>query len=552
MTVLKQGCTLQGGKYRIESVLGQGGFGITYSAIQVSLNRCVAIKEFFMKDYCERDSNTSQVTLGTSNGAQEVKRFKEKFMKEAALIAQFNNPHIVRIYDIFEENGTAYYVMELLENRWNEFGRKGILEELSLNIIRQVWEGLSYIHALNVLHLDVKPSNIMFRKDCAVLIDFGISKRYDNEGGQTSSTPVGISKGYAPLEQYNQGIQKFQPATDIYSLGATLYKYLTGETPPDASEVNEDGVIKMAMQPRKKDRPQSIQEFLAILDTNAKRVESRTDEETVFLKESSTSQFLTITVNGVSFKMIRVEGGTFKMGATPEQKNESIEEQSFLQRLSNFFTTDNGAKGPDEDELPVHEVVLSSYYIGESQVTQALWEAVMDINPSEEIGENYPVNNVSWNDCQKFLKKLNNLTGKNFRLPTEAEWEYAARGGNKSKGYKYSGSNNLDEVAWYKDNSNDEAHDVMMKLANELGLYDMSGNISEWCSDWYDFYEGYIEGEDYSTSSPQFNPAGPSCSSARVFRGGDYMTDTNECRVSCRRCWVPSLPSQFNGLRLAL
>ncbi len=284
--------------------MGYGGFGITYSAIQIALNRRVAIKEFFMKEYCERDSDTSHVTLGTAGSADLVKRFKEKFMKEAALIAQFDNPHIVRIYDIFEENGTAYYVMEFLENKWSQFNKREIPLELSLNIIQQVGEGLSYIHAHNVLHLDVKPNNILFRKDCAVLIDFGISKRYDNEGNQTSTTPVGISKGYAPLEQYNQGIQTFQPATDVYSLGATLYNFLTGETPPDASEVNEDGIppcpshvspilwhaIEMAMQPRKKDRPQSVKEFIAILQEYKHDISQKDDnEKTEILVNPTTS-----------------------------------------------------------------------------------------------------------------------------------------------------------------------------------------------------------------------------------------------------------------------
>ncbi|MBO7067921.1 MAG: protein kinase [Bacteroidaceae bacterium] len=284
MQSLESGSLLQGGKYRIERVLGQGGFGITYSAVQVALNRRVAIKEFFMKEYCERDANTSHVTVGTSGGAQEVKRFKEKFLKEASLIAQFDNPHIVRIHDIFEENGTAYYVMEFLEDRWNEFAKDRTSLEQSLNIIRQVGEGLSYIHAQNVLHLDVKPGNIMFRKDCSVLIDFGISKRYDSEGGQTSTTPVGISKGFAPLEQYNQGVQKFQPATDVYSLGATLYKLLTGETPPEASDVMNYGLptdvlqarhvperiisaIQKSMEPRVGQRYQSVEEFLEAIDS---------------------------------------------------------------------------------------------------------------------------------------------------------------------------------------------------------------------------------------------------------------------------------------------
>lgn len=234
---------------------------------------------------------------------------------------------------------------------------------------------------------------------------------------------------------------------------------------------------------------------------------------------SSTSSSLTIVANGVSFKMIRVEGGTFTMGATSEQGSDFV-----------------------DDDKPAHRVTLSSYYIGETEVTQALWEAVMGSNPSNFKGANHPVENVSWNDCKIFISKLNAITGKTFRLPTEAEWEYAARGGKKSKGYKYSGSNTLGNVAWYGDNSGNETHDVKTKSPNELGLYDMSGNVWEWCQDWYD---------DYSSSS-QTNPTGPSSGSLRVSRGGGWWGGASYCRMSGRGRSKPDLRDHIVGLRLAL
>lgn len=275
---LKQGTLLQGGKYKVDRVLGQGGFGITYLGEQVALGRKVAIKEFFMKEFCERSHLTSHVTPGTTTGEKIVGRFKEKFLKEARLIASFENPHIVRIYDIFEENGTAYYVMERLQNRWEDMGLRLSLEN-TIDIIKQVGEALTYIHKRNVLHLDIKPSNILFRDNNAVLIDFGISKRYDEAGSQTTSTPTGMSKGYTPIEQINQGVKQFQPATDVYSLGATMYKLLTGVVPPEASDVMNYGLpleplqkrqvtesviiaIKKAMSPAVYSRYQTVGEFL--------------------------------------------------------------------------------------------------------------------------------------------------------------------------------------------------------------------------------------------------------------------------------------------------
>ena len=234
----------------------------------------------------------------------------------------------------------------------------------------------------------------------------------------------------------------------------------------------------------------------------------------------------TFNVNGVSFTMIAVEGGTFKMGA---QSSDS--------------SGDNYDSDASSSESPVHSVTLSSYYIGETEVTQELLEAVMGNNPSYYSGyPQRPVEYVSWNDCQEFITKLNNLTGKNFRLPTEAEWEYAARGGNKSKGYKYSGGNTIGDVAWYKDNSSSQTHDVKTKQANELGIYDMSGNVCEWCHDWYGSY----------SSGSQTNPTGPASGSYRVARGGSWSFIALYCRVSDRFISGPDRSNNYLGLRLSL
>ena len=223
----------------------------------------------------------------------------------------------------------------------------------------------------------------------------------------------------------------------------------------------------------------------------------------------------TLPGTNITFNMVYVQGGTFQMGSNDSEAY--------------------------SDEKPIHSVTLSDYYIGETEVTQELWEAVMGNNPSYFKGSNKPVERVSWDDCQEFIRKLNQKTGKNFCLPTEAQWEYAARGGNKSRGYKYAGSNTIGDVAWYYDNSSSSTHPVGTKLPNELGLYDMSGNVWEWCSDW----DG-----DYSTSS-QTNPMGPSTGSDRVLRGGCWYNGAHYCRVAYRYSSNPDRRIFNSGFRLA-
>lgn len=238
-------------------------------------------------------------------------------------------------------------------------------------------------------------------------------------------------------------------------------------------------------------------------------------------QSSSTSvsqgQSKEISVNGVSFKMIYVAGGTFTMGATAEQD------------------------GYGSDETPTHQVTLSDYFIGETEVTQELWYAVMGTNPSKFTrSSRNPVEMVSWYDCQAFIQKLNQLTGLRFRLPTEAEWEYAARGGNSSKGYKYSGSNRIDDVAWNDGNSGNTTHEVATCYPNELGLYDMSGNVWEWCSDWYGSY----------SSMAQTDPSGAGSGSYRVYRGGSWFNYARGCRVAYRYRNTPGDRFGYLGLRL--
>ena len=229
----------------------------------------------------------------------------------------------------------------------------------------------------------------------------------------------------------------------------------------------------------------------------------------------------TETSNNLNIEMIAMQGGTFTMGCTSEQGNDCF-----------------------DDEKPGHQVTVSDFYIGKYTITQAQWKAVMDNNPSQVQGDDLPVEQVSWTDVQEFIRKLNAQTGKQYRLPTEAEWEFAARGGTNSRGYKYSGSNTLSNVAWYADNSAGAVHAVGTKSPNESGIHDMSGNIWEWCNDWYSSY----------SSNAQTDPQGASSGSARVRRGGSWSSFTKNTRVSNRSSSAPDHPYYYYyriGFRLA-
>lgn len=333
MQTLRLGYTLHGGRYRIEKVLGQGGFGITYLVFECGTARHLAVKEFFMKELCGRDESTGGVTCESDGSREKVARFRGKFFKEASNIARFSHPHIVRVFETFEENNTVYYVMEYAEGGSLEdlVRQRGCLSEAdAVHYILQVADALAYIHGKKMNHLDVKPANILLNKHGeALLIDFGLSKQYDiSTGSQTSTTPVGISEGYAPIEQYRQGgVDKFSPKTDIYALGATFFKLLTGKTPPSASEIFESGfpleelkehkvsqvaikVIRASMKPRKKDRMRDMylfvdgltkhssdsDEVVHVLDSKESNVhkvlveKQDSDEATLYLNEKEASR----------------------------------------------------------------------------------------------------------------------------------------------------------------------------------------------------------------------------------------------------------------------
>ena len=371
---------------------------------------------------------------------------------------------------------------------------------------------------LKVKHANYAPVMVTFA-------DYGVEKV---ESNRTYELVVTASSG-VQAEQKQKLTIRYTPSSATVLVDNKMVKGMNGvaqTTLPvgqhsfvvacDGYE-SEEGMVKL-----KASAPSNLQ---ITLSKEATAIQQSTvsqpsvSQQPVVQAPVTNSNNISIPVkDGISIDMVRVEAGTFTMGATPEMKD------------------------PFLWEKPAHQVTLTNdYYIGKYEVTQALWKAVMGKNPSNFKGDNLPVEQVSWDDCQEFINKLNKITGKKFRLPTEAEWEYAARGGKKSRGYQYSGSNNLSDVAWYKDNSDSRIHTVGSKQANELGIYDMSGNVWEWCQDRWGYY----------SSSSQTNPIGANSGSDRVRRGG-YWGEYDDCRLSCRFSTAPSSRFMNLGLRLIL
>ena len=384
MLSLSIGSTLQNGKYEIVKVLGQGGFGITYLAIHTLLDKKVAIKEFFPKDFCDRDSDTSHITLGTSSSAGLVSKLRVKFVKEAKNIAKLNHPNIVPIQDIFEENNTAYYLMDYIEGEslGDIIKRNGALtEERAIHYIRQIALAIDYMHSKSMNHLDIKPGNIMIRKsdDMPILIDFGTSKQYDEDGSQTSTMAPGFTHGYAPIEQYKPGgVSTFTPQTDIYALGATLYALLTGKKPPHYSEILEEGLpslgnnisksvaegVEHAMEVRKNKRPSTISEFLSyftvivptdsVVQSEPEKVWGHSVEEA---KQGDDTVYAEVVSTPPNFKK---EDKAFDLSVS--QKSEVVDGIEFVDLgLSVLWANMNvGAKRPDEFGVYINKVDSST------------------------------------------------------------------------------------------------------------------------------------------------------------------------------------------------
>ena len=543
--------------YQIEKVLGQGAFGITYLvntivSMQGQLGTIrtgvkVALKEFFMHKEMKREGGE----LIEISPDSKVKAYAEKFRKEAQKLASLTHPNIVRVLEVFEANNTIYYSMEYLPGgSLNDYVNKrdGLPEREAIKCIRQIGSALLYLHTNKMLHLDVKPANIM-RSDTTgalKLIDFGLAKRYVDNGDPESSASLGSgTTGYAPLEQADASNEmEFSPSIDVYALGATYYKLLTAHVPDSAVDVLNSGLstmplvkknvsqksidaIKAAMEPLKAKRLPNVQEFLDMLP--------RVDDDTIFYEKKErklkkrwlVAVLLTVLIllpsayflffvkrkntplqvaafeKALNMEMVRVEGGTFMMGS------DSVSDPM-----------------ADSDERPLRKVALSTFYIGRYEVTLRQWDAVMrHTTDGSSKNADFPVHNITWDDVERFIDRLNEETGREYRLPTEAEWEYAARGGRHAEKYAYSGGKQPGPVAWFAENSNRTVHRVGGLQPNALGLYDMSGNVWELCSDYYGPYDT-LDVKD---------PQGPELGVYHVMRGGSCNSSPQSCRVTFRQ-----------------
>ncbi len=533
--------------------------------------------------------------------------FKERFRHEAKIMATLNHPSIVKLHSYIEPDDKFCLVMEYVEggSLKDLIRRTGpIPEERALKIFRQIAEALAYAHGKGVIHRDIKPSNILIGEDDSVkVMDFGIARMTESPGLTRTGTQMGTLVYMSP-EQIRDS-KHVDCKSDVYSLGVTLYEMLTGKAPYDEA-TDSDYDIRVSIVNKALPDPRQVYPHISgravSLITEMTRKESGVRPDiagSLSLLEEKRDEMASAPPSREKKEPPRHQ----PVPAAPENPEPAV--KPHRRRYSRVIAVvllvliaagivwliDSSKKGPaevepavdvselddlvlveggtfqmgsdsgDEDEKPVHAVTLSSFYMGKYEVTQAQWQAVMGSNPSNFKGDNLPVEQVSWYDAVEFCNKLSlkegltpcysgsgtsitcDFTANGYRLPTEAEWEYAARGGNSSRNFTYSGSNDLGAVGWFADNAGSHTHPAGQKLSNELGLYDMSGNVYEWCWDWYD--------SAYYGKSPGAGPQGAGSGSYRLLRGGSWIVDDSLCRVSFRDGNSPDNSRNYIGFRVS-
>jgi formylglycine-generating enzyme required for sulfatase activity len=643
-------------------VLGSGNFGITYLAEHISLRRMRAIKEFIPENALREGGATVRPRSG--NDQELFDWGLSRFYDEARMLHDMKHPNIVQVTDLFEANGTAYFVMPYLEGgtlrEWIDSHPNPSKEQL-LEVFIPLLEGLKYVHARDILHRDIKPENIfMTAGGQPQLIDFGAARQAI--GVKSKALTQVLTPHYAPFEQYASTGEK-TAAMDLYSLAACMYVAITGRLPEESPARMENDT-----QPRLADTPEYVKQyghdFLAAIDKALSiwakdRFQSGADFQKALLGEQTpplppqgkkspllliallavilcgagyffysssatrtrtvpqsipsevaqpasdmkpqispqaiapsapTTQSSSPTLQQQPTKAIPLPSTyanatagavshptpsepaqpspdlTTQAAAAPgKTTTKQLQAKTIDQPLPQTYTNSIGMefvlipsgsfmmgsdKAKDLDafdgETPQHRVSISKpFYIGKYEVTQKQWRSVMGNNPSEFEGDNNPVERVSWDDVQVFIRKLNQKAGINrYRLPTEAEWEYAARAGSQTK-YSFGDDEaQLGRYAWYKLNSGYHSNPVGAKLPNPWGLYDMHGNVLEWVADW--------DNVNYYRDSPSVDPAGPLSGSFRVFRGGSWNYYAPFCRSADRSSYPPGDQHYNLGFRLAL
>jgi len=508
-------------RYEIKAEIGRGGMGEVYLAQDTTLNRTVAIKML------PRDLSLKQKSL-------------EKFKQEAALTLDLTHPNIIRIYNFEENAGENFIIMEYIEGQTLEdlLEKKGrlSLEEL-IPIAEQIATGLDFAHSKKVLHPDIKPSNIMIDNAGHVKIaDFGIARQLKDTitritGKETTGTLLYMS----PEQLMGEGIDH---RSDIYSFAAVLYEALSGKPPFTQGHIPEQ--IRNARPADLKNTPVNANKAIqkGLKKSPSERFQTAGVMAKALIKKKGSDIEIIIqrietpvalnegkdyieNCEGLDLKMIWIKGGTFQMGS-------------------------NGKA----DEKPPHDVTLDGFWMGETPVTQAQWKGVMGTWPSFFMGDHRPVENVSWNDAMDFCRKLKEKTGKEYTLPTEAQWEYSCRAGSRGMWCIGDDESQLKKYAWYYDNSGGflwerRTHPVKQKKSNDFKLYDMHGNVWEWC---LDEYESFFYSEP---KAKKRNPLNEGCEEYHVFRGGSWNKNSMNCRSANRNASTSTIRDKEIGFRLS-
>ncbi|MEO5378052.1 MAG: bifunctional serine/threonine-protein kinase/formylglycine-generating enzyme family protein [Magnetococcus sp. DMHC-6] len=621
--------------YEVLKVLGKGGFGITYLGRDTNLNQLVAIKEYLPVGIAGREEG-SQVHPNSPKDAATFEWGLDRFLKEAQILAKFKHPSIVRVASFFRDSNTAYMVMEYEEGQGLDEvlkQRKTLSEAEIKRILPPLLSGLEMLHAADFIHRDIKPPNILIRKNgTPVILDFG-SARQAVAGASDQMTSL-LSLGYSPFEQYDSSGNRQGPWSDIYALGGVLYRAVTGEKPVDAAIRiaaklrNESDPMRSAVELGKNrfspgflkaidkalmvletDRPQSVAAWRPMLvgaafneadqlSATAKREEEKSlspspvatqpaprpasvstqSARIVRQKKSSWRSFISsINDFGLQSKPVErkhltvppkvvVEAISDQPAPSKEElaKMEEVDildpklgdvwiepmtKMEFLWIPAGTFQmgSQKGEAGRKADEIPVHEVYVDGFWMGKYPVTWSKWRRVMGNYPPglyDPAKDNHPVERVLWEDTQKFLRQYLRMMGPKFRLrlPTEAEWEYAARAGSSTAYYFGDHATALAEYAWFQNNSNNQTQPVGLKAPNQWGLHDMLGNVWEWTEDWHS--------EDYYSKSPKENPKGAPFGELRVRRGGSWRSNEVACRVAHRNRVLAKSNSNALGFRL--